>query len=539
MKHSMRFRITLTLVLTVASAILLCWILNKTFLEDYYQYSKLEILDSAFYEINTIFNEMSAEAFVSPSASADQEGNNDTDDSIETTESGLSSETIRAIDQVATENNIKICIYDISYGYGTFVSVFINGTYMEAKRVSNVLMYYLVDYRLLGPATELLKSEHEYKVFKMYEGETFNGFKNDKGEKGQDNCYIDLVGSLNEYTLIVLRTNVENLQESANIANKFLSYVGVIIVIISAIVMFIISRSFTKPILEMSAIAKRMTDLDFEVTYPVKSQDEIGELGNSINILSKKLEFTISELKSVNNELQKDIASKIQIDEMRKEFLSNVTHELKTPIALIQGYAEGLQENINDDQESREFYCEVIVDEAAKMNKMVKKLLSLNQIEFGTNKVEMERFNITALIQSVLNSFDIMIKQKAVTLRFEEKEPVYVWADEYMIEEVVTNYISNALNHVSGINIIEIKLILTNDNVRIAVFNTGELIPEEDIDKLWIKFYKVDKARTREYGGNGIGLSIVKAILDSHNKNYGVVNHISGVEFWFELDAHA
>ena len=151
--------------------------------------------------------------------------------------------------------------------------------------------------------------------------------------------------------------------------------------------------------------------------------------------------------------------------------------------------------------------------------------------------MEFERFDIVALIQSVLNSTDILIKQKNITVIFDEKEPVYVWADEYMIEEVVTNYISNAIHHVSGANIIEVKLIRINDLVRIAVYNTGANIPEEDLDKIWIKFYKVDKARTREYGGSGIGLSIVKAIMTSHNRECGVVNHQSGVEFWFELDA--
>jgi signal transduction histidine kinase len=135
-----------------------------------------------------------------------------------------------------------------------------------------------------------------------------------------------------------------------------------------------------------------------------------------------------------------------------------------------------------------------------------------------------------------LEATDILFKQKEVILRFDELEPVYVWADEYLIEQVVTNYISNALNHVSGANIIEIKLIRHDDVIRVAVFNTGENIPEEDLDKIWIKFYKVDKARTREYGGNGIGLSIVKAIMNSLNRECGVINRQVGIEFWFELD---
>lgn len=336
--------------------------------------------------------------------------------------------------------------------------------------------------------------------------------------------------------IIDLRSNTGSITESAKIANEFLAYVGIIAAIIGSIAMFLITKQFTKPILQLSGIAKKMTDLEFEVKYPVKTNDEIGELGESINTLSDKLETTIMELKQANNELMTDIQRKIEIDEMRKEFLSNVSHELKTPIALIQGYAEGLKENINEDEESRDFYCEVIMDEANKMNNMVKKLLSLNELEFGNNQVDFDRFDIVTLIKSVINSTEILFKQKEVILHFEQAEPVYVWADELLIEQVVTNYISNALNHVDEQKIIEIKLIPRKDTVRVAVFNTGKNIPEDELDKVWIKFYKVDKARTREYGGSGIGLSIVKAIMNSHNKKCGAINRPVGVEFWFELD---
>jgi signal transduction histidine kinase len=253
------------------------------------------------------------------------------------------------------------------------------------------------------------------------------------------------------------------------------------------------------------------------------------------------LEETISELKTANNELKRDIEKKEQIDEMRKEFLSNVSHELKTPIALIQGYAEGLKEGINDDdKESRDFYCDVIIDESGKMNNMVKKLLDLNQLEFGNDVVTMERFDIVALINNFINSAEILIEQNNINIRLEQSQPIYVWADEFKTEEVVRNYFSNAMNHASGEKIIEIKYrLITQDDagkVRISVFNTGEPIPEDSLPHIWEKFYKVDKARTREYGGSGVGLSIVKAIMDSMNQEYGAINYTNGVEFWFELE---
>ena len=279
-----------------------------------------------------------------------------------------------------------------------------------------------------------------------------------------------------------------------------------------------------------------MENLDFDVRYKENRHDEIGVLGHSMNSLSDKLEQTISELKTANNELELDLQRRSEQEQMRQEFLANVSHELKTPIALIQGYAEGLQDNVNDDPESREFYCEVIVDEADKMNKMVKKLLSLNQLEFGNGQVHLEHFDLQQVVQSVLSSSEILFRQKEVTLSYDGDHPVYVWADEYMTEEVVMNYVSNALNHIDGEKIIEVKIVSRDGKARVSVFNTGKPIPEEDIDKIWSKFYKVDKARTREYGGNGIGLSIVKAIMEAHNQAYGVKNYDNGVEFWFELD---
>ena len=221
---------------------------------------------------------------------------------------------------------------------------------------------------------------------------------------------------------------------------------------------------------------------------------------------------------------------------MRKEFLANVSHELKTPIALIQGYAEGLKEGINDDAESREFYCDVIMDESAKMNNMVKKLLTLNQLEFGNDVVTMERFDIVALIRNYIQSADILVKQNEATVNFDETDPVYVWGDEFKTEEVVMNYFSNALNHLDGDRVVDIKLKKQDKTVRISVFNTGIPIPEDSLPHLWEKFYKVDKARTREYGGSGVGLSIVKAIQDSIHQKYGVINYENGVEFWFEME---
>ena len=347
---------------------------------------------------------------------------------------------------------------------------------------------------------------------------------------------INLIGYLDGDFTVIISTPMESIQTSARLSGQFTMYVGLILIICGAIAMYLYSRQFTKPIEDMAKAANQMSHLDFDMKVPTGSDDELGRLGNSINELSSKLELTISELKTANNELQKDIEQKVQIDEMRKEFLSHVSHELKTPIALIQGYSEGLKDNILDDEESKEFYCDVIADEAKKMNRMVQKLLTLNQIEFGNNQVNMERFDITEMIRNMVESSKILVEKQGVTIIFDEPE-MHVWADEFMIEEVVNNYLSNARNHVTDGGIIKVSYCQNGNNLRVKVFNTGNHIPKEDIDKLWVKFYKVDKARTREYGGSGIGLSIVEATMKAHGRDYGVANVEGGVEFYFEVES--
>lgn len=348
--------------------------------------------------------------------------------------------------------------------------------------------------------------------------------------------YIEMWGQLDDNVNFLIRSPVESIRESVALSNRFLIYVGMGTLIICIGLVWYFSRRITKPIQELAELSDHMANLDFEAKYTSGGNNEIGELGDNFNRMSQKLEKAISELKQANNSLQQDIEQKEKIEQMRTEFMGNVSHELKTPIALIQGYAEGLKEGVNDDPESRDFYCDVIMDEAGKMNRMVKNLMTLNQLEFGNDKVEFERFNLTELIGGVLQSMDILSQQKDVKLIFREENPVYVWGDEFKIEQVVRNYVSNAYNHVNEEKIIEVKILQEDGLAKVTVFNTGKPIPEEDVPRIWDKFYKVDKAHTREYGGNGIGLSIVKAIMESMHQQYGVKNYDNGVEFWFTLD---
>lgn len=484
-KHSLTRQITSIVSLLVAGAILLCWVLNTTLLPRYYMHNKKEVLMENY---QTISN-----------ASAQNELESD--------------EFAVTFDNLCSNGNIMALILQQD---GKVLRSSVND--LDALRTE------FWDVLLHGDKMEVLYSNKQYQLLK-------------KTDTRLDSEYLVLVGVLENGDMVLMRTAVESIRESAAISNRFLLFAGAAAIVASILVAFFTTRHITKPLQQLTDISKRMVDLDFNAKYESDQSNsyEVEELGNHINRLSENLERTISELKTANVELQDDIEKKIQIDEMRKEFLSNVSHELKTPLALIQGYAEGLQECINDDAESREFYCEVIIDEADKMNRMVKKLLTLNQLEFGNDQVIMERFDMTELIRGVANSTKILMEQKGIRLELENSEEAWVWGDEFKVEEVITNYMSNAINHADGEKLIRVFYTCSEDKLRVSVFNTGQPIPEEDIEKIWVKFYKVDKARTREYGGSGIGLSIVKAIMDSFHQRCGVINHEDGVEFWMEL----
>lgn len=353
--------------------------------------------------------------------------------------------------------------------------------------------------------------------------------------------FITLSGRLTNGQLVVMRTPVAPIEESVGITNQFLMISGALTLVISLALSLLIARSFTRPIRELSRVAGSMARLNFSDRYTGKGRGELADLGNSINSMADSLEETISSLKTANVQLAGDVERKTRQEESRRAFISNVSHELKTPISLIQTYAEGLKENIAD-EESRAYYCEVIEDEAQKMSELIKKMTALMQLEAGSEQLVIKRFDVAGLARSLLLKNRPRFQQAEARVVPPPDEPVFVWGDAYLIENVLTNYLSNAVNHVNKGGRIEVSIQHTApERVRVSVYNTGSHIPTEDLGRVWESFYKVDKARTRAYGGTGIGLSVVAAIMKAHQMPYGVYNRQSasesGVEFYFELES--
>ncbi|MBE5858792.1 MAG: HAMP domain-containing protein [Butyrivibrio sp.] len=492
-KLSLRTEFNILFLLVMAGMIAFCIIINQAFLERVYISHQTNVVKSAFDSIND----------------ASSDGSFQTEDyDIE-------------LQSICDTYGIELIVLDAD-------SQMIKSSSSDAEYMAHILWDNLIGEDIMAPVVsgrKIIEKTDDYTI----QIET---------DMRMNTEYLEIWGVIDSGYIVMVRSALAGIRESVGISNRFMTTVGVIAIIIGSVCILYLSNRVTRPILELTDISSEMKNLNFEAKYKSKNKNknEVDILGDNINELSETLETTIKELKSANIELKQDIARKEEIDEMRREFLSNVSHELKTPIALIQGYAEGLQEGISDDPDSMDFYCEVIRDEASKMDTLVKKLLTLNQLEFGNDVVNMERFDITATIKNYVKSSEILTKEKNATVQMADYGPIYVWADEFKTEEVLMNYFSNALNHIGGDNIIEIKLEKLEDRVRVSVFNTGDPIPEDSIDHIWEKFYKVDKARTRAYGGSGVGLSIVKAIMESMHQEYGVRNYDNGVEFWFDLE---
>lgn len=489
---SIRVRLFLILCLVVIMIIGFLIITNNVVLETYYLYTKRNTLISVYDQINDYYND--------PNSSLNLESE---------------------LEKIAFNNSFDILI-KTDQDINIYTS---DRDFLSTLNEMNAI----TQYSKFNNEKDILYSSKKMVIRKLI-------------DRKNDVNFILLSSMLDNGYRLYIRIPVAPIQESVKISNNFLIIIGGFTIIVAGIAASFISRKFTDPILELNDIAKSMSRLDFNKKYRITdTDDEINNLGKSINSMSDKLEKVIKQLKQTNIELEKDIEEKSRIDEMRKQFISDVSHELKTPIALIQGYAEGLIENVNTDEESKKFYAEVILDESTKMDKLVKQLLELMKLEYGKRDFNNEKFDIIELIQEVIRKSKVMLEEDNITVKFDNKDFIYVMADDFYIEQVMTNYFINAIKHVEEVDgkkeiSITIDTNIETNKVRIKVYNTGKNIEEEDLNRIWNRFYKVDTSRNREKGGTGIGLSLVKAIMNNYKNEYGVVNKENGVEFYFELD---
>lgn len=488
---SVKVKLFITLSSTILLIIIFLIIVNNFALENFYLYNKQNTLKAVYETINNYYE------------------NPNQDNDIES-----------ELEKLSVKNNFDILVKD-----NNGINV-----YTTNKNFSSVI----------GNINDILDKFNANKGKELESNDKFVIKKQQDLKNGLS--YIMLSGKLDNGYFLYIRIPVTSIQDSVKISNNFLLLMAGFTILIASIMVSIVSRKFTEPILELNNIAKKMSNLDFSQKYKItNAKDEINDLGKSINTMSDKLEKTIKQLRSSNIELERDIEEKSKIDEMRKTFISDVSHELKTPIALIQGYSEGLLENVNTDEESRKFYAEVIFDETNKMDKLVKQLLELMKLEYGKREFNNKEFNIVELEKEVIRKTNVMVEGKQAEIIFDSNQEIQVFADDFYIEQVLTNYMTNAIKNVEemyGEKYIKISNEIKSEEnkVCIKVFNTGKNISEENLNRIWNRFYKADESRHREDGGTGIGLAFVKAIMSNYDNKYGVRNLENGVEFYFELD---
>lgn len=480
MRHSLIWKLFLSVFLCVALLLSLNLLLNRFVLPVYYRHEKEQSLQDAFYTVNTLYEAGDADA-------------------------------------------LSAGLFHISNTQNISVTIWSGQRVVYQDRPDN-----LRDIFAFG-GMEL----PDFGNYVIRQGNDVSG------------DVIRLTGRLTNGYAVSMRVPFSAIEESVAISNRFLLISGVITLLAGAAAVLLVARSFTRPIRRLSELAANVARLDFSERYTLKGSDELNALGGSINEMSDALAATISDLQVANAQLTEDNIRQQRQNEARRAFIVNVSHELKTPLALVQTYAEGLREDIAADGAEREAYCEVIEDESQKMSGLIKKMMALMQLEDGTEQLSLETFDLCELARNLLCKNAPEFARRGIRVQAPPEQPVMVTADDYLIENVLTNYLSNALHHVPDGG--EIAVFFTDSSegrVRLSVLNTGSSIPPEELPRIWESFYKVDKARTRAYGGSGIGLSLVAAIMKAHGMPYGVVNRtrklsdggsVCGVEFYIEL----
>lgn len=366
--------------------------------------------------------------------------------------------------------------------------------------------------------------------------------------ENDDGSYFNVVaaeGSTTQYIVygkdflngyhIEITVQKDPIQENASIATRVTTMLTVCALLLGLVFISGYSKRFTKPLIEMSRVTTRLANLDFSEKCNVTRNDEIGALADNINSVSDSLNNALSELREKNTQLMEDIEKERRIEKMRSDFISSASHELKTPIAVIRGYAEGLKMNIDRENDSAAEYCDIIMHEADRMNVLVLNMLEQSLYSSGAKSPDMKEFSVNRFIEDFLKTAAPIFEEKGVNAVYEKAEDLQAFADESQMTTVLSNIVLNACSHASGEKLIKITAEKNDSEIKISVFNTGSRVDDKDKEGIFTAFYRADKAHSRAEGRFGLGLAIVKSITDNHNCKCGFENKEDGITFWFTM----
>lgn len=420
-----------------------------------------------------------------------------------------------------------------------------HGFSIEVLTSSGITLYST----LKGDSKEKLRTIDEFSALEDKPNVSENGMNRLENELKNETFYVTktnlksidleflLVGSkLDQNRILIIRTPITAINESVEIYNYFLIYIGLALLCVGTVIGLIMARSFTKPILEISKMAKEMTSLSFSRKWNRNRKDELGQLGYSMNELSRIISDFIEKLNIKNKTLTNELEEKVKFEKKRRTFISNVSHELKTPITIIQSYTEGLQVGVNQTEEDKQEYLDIIMDEANKMEKMVYDLLDLSKFQNSKMEVQYEEVDLNQLLNEMVKLYSPQFTENQIAFQFEAKPNINpIMTDRIKLVQIISNYINNALSHVNDKKEVVISIDDKESTYIISVFNSGEHIPDSELESIWESFYRADLARNRKNGNVGLGLSIVKELSIMIKANIGVKNEENGVSFWIEL----
>lgn len=354
-------------------------------------------------------------------------------------------------------------------------------------------------------------------------------------------CF-NLVSRIQDQTYILISMPLAPTQRTIRIVQQFIITCGIIWLIIAVFGTIFLTNRMVRPLLELKKISIAMMNLDFTKKWRGTNTDEIGELGASLNSLSSQLDAALTALQQSNAELQKQLDKAKEVEHMRQSLVFAISHELKTPLAIIQGYAEGL-DSLENDEKTQRHYCKVIQNETEKMDNLVKSLLNLSRLETGAFKLEKMAFDFGALADEAKARFANIVRTKDIHITWNLPDDMTTYGDPEQIDSVMSNFLSNAIDYTPQGKAITITGEDLGDIYKVYIHNQGIQIPEEYQKRIWEPFYKIDTARSRNvqrtFGGHGLGLGIVAELVKLHGQEYGVYNTDDGVTFWFTIAKYA
>lgn len=340
-------------------------------------------------------------------------------------------------------------------------------------------------------------------------------------------CRLTFADSPEEYTVFFSK-NTEKESQIAEALQKAIPVLSVVIIAVSVVAAFFYTVYMTTPIKRISKISKRMASLDFSGLCTVKRTDEIGILAGSLNDLSEKLSSALSELQSANKQLQADIDKERELERQRIDFFSAASHELKTPITIIKGQLQGMLYQVGR-YKDRETYLAQSLEVTDTLEKMVQELLTISRLDAPGYVCKKSEFDFSNLINERLSAQADLFMQRELTVEKFISPEVSVSGDVRLLQKVLDNLFGNAAAYSPAGNRIFVKLWQDTEKVKLTIENTGVHIPDGDIPKLFEAFYRVDQSRNRQTGGTGLGLYIVKTILDLHGAEIKIENTGQGV----------